>query len=96
MRTDTNKLPYSLIRNKYDKPQKNSRKIKWCDTNDIKKTFYNSEKNTKLEDKKLMPPPPKVIKKHIKNFTLKKEDSPYPKKYLILNRNIIKTKNINY
>ena len=65
-RTDTKEVPYSPIRNKYDKPQQNSRKIKWNDK--------------KLEDKKLMPPPTNIIKKSIlKKSILKRGDSPYPK-----------------
>ena len=65
-RTDTKEVPYSPIRNKYDKPQQNSRKIKWNDK--------------KLKDKKLMPPPTNIIKKSIlKKSILKRGNSPYPK-----------------
>ena len=49
-RTDTKEVTYSLIRNKYDKPQKNSRKIKWDDkklmpspSNRIKKSTLKRE-----------------------------------------------------
>tara|TARA_B110000285_G_C14957400_1_gene529903 strand:+ start:666 stop:899 length:234 start_codon:yes stop_codon:yes gene_type:complete len=70
-RTDTKEVPYSPIRNKYDKPQQNSRKIKWND---------KKLEDKKLKDKKLMPPPTNIIKKSIlKKSILKRGNSPYPK-----------------
>lgn len=76
-RTDTKAV--SSISNKYDKPQKNSRKIDWDEDKSIDKSLIKH-----LTDSELMPPPPPIPKGtpplNKRPKLSKRKDSPYPKK----------------
>jgi len=85
-RTDTKAVP-SPISNKYDKPQKNSRKIYWDENKNENKSLIKQ-----LKDSELMPPPPlpKSPPPSNKRPKLsKRKDSPYPKKTIKKNNELI-------
>lgn len=83
-RTDTEAVP-SLIRNKYDIPQKNARKIDWNE-DEVKDEAEDGQQSLKKRwktDAEMMPPPkpPKSPPPSNKRPKLeKRQDSPHPKK----------------